>query len=72
MKIEIEILRTRTVRIEENVTTEVDIPARVPKRDRERWAMQQLADKKLVIPDDSYEVADETEDVEYNEVNEVS
>lgn len=71
MKIEVEILRTVKITRDESAVVEVDVPDHVPEEDREGWILDQLSDGNLVVPDSDYEVSDETEDAEYQEVNEV-
>jgi hypothetical protein len=70
-KIEFEILRTREVTIEENATVEVEVPARTPEDEREEWVLDQLEKGKLEIPDSVWDVSDETEHVDYQEVTEL-
>lgn len=71
MKIEVEILRTRKIEIEESATVEVKVPASVPEDERTDWIKQQLEDGELEVDDTEFEVSDETEEVGYDEVNEI-
>lgn len=56
-----EILRTRTVILDEQIEVKVKVPASVPEDERESWVQAQCADDKLTFPDKDWTVADETE-----------
>lgn len=71
MQIEVEILRTVTITRDESATVEIEVPDSVPEEDRESWILDRLIDGDLVIADSEFELSDETEWPEYQEVNEV-
>lgn len=68
-KMTFEVLRTRKIHVEESAVLEFEIPSSV--EDPEDWVRQQLDDEKLKVDDSAFDVSDETEDVEYDEVTEV-
>lgn len=67
-----EILRSRTVEIEERIEVTIKVPNSVPEGEREDWVMEQVGadEPALTFPDDDWEVTDETESSEYQEVTE--
>lgn len=71
MKIEVEILRTVTITRDEAAVVEVDIPKSIPEEEREDWILDQLSEGHLKIGDERFDVNDEQESTEYQEVNEV-
>lgn len=71
MLVEVEILRTRTVTIDESAVVEIEVPDNVPEEDQEEWILEQISEGHLVVADSEFEVSDEGEDAEYQEVNKV-
>jgi hypothetical protein len=71
MLVEVEILRTRTVTIDESAVVEIDVPDSVPEEDQEDWILEQISEGHLTVADSEFEVSDETEDSEYQEINKV-
>lgn len=66
-----EIMRTRTVTIDERIEVGVEVPESVPEDEREDWVQSQLTNDKLTFPDDDWAVADETESSLYETVTEL-
>lgn len=56
-----EILRTRTVILDERIEVKVKVPKRVPEDERGSWVQAQCEDDKLTFPDKDWAVQDETE-----------
>ena len=69
MLVEVEILRTRTVEIEESAVVEVEIPDGVPEEERGDWVLEQVSEGNLEIADSEFEASDESESSDYHEVN---
>lgn len=70
-KFTFEILRTRTVEIDERIEVEVEVPRSVPEDEREDWVLNKLENDKLSFPDGDWEVADENSSSNYQEVTEL-
>lgn len=71
MLVEVEILRTRTVTIDESAVVEIEVPDSVPEEDQEDWALEQISEGHLAVADSEFEASDETENSEYQEINKV-
>lgn len=71
MLVEVEILRTRTVTIDESAVAEIDVPDNVPEEGQEDWILEQISEGHLTVADSEFEISDETEDSEYQEINKV-
>lgn len=61
MKVAFEVLRTRNLVVDESVEVEVDVPDSVPEEEREEWALNQLRNDDLEIPDAEWNIEDEDE-----------
>lgn len=66
-----EILRTRTVEIDERIEVEVKVPKSVPEDEREEWVFNKLENDELTFPDDDWEAASEDSSSNYQEVTEL-
>lgn len=66
-----EILRTRTVVIDERIERTINVPKSVPEDERGDWVMGQIESEKLEFPDSDWEVADETESSDLQEATQL-
>lgn len=67
-----EILRTRTVVIDERIEASIEVPDSVPEDEREDWVMDRVSadEPTLELPNSDWETTDENETSEYDEVTE--
>jgi hypothetical protein len=66
-----EILRTRTVEIDERIEVGVQIPDSVPEDEREDWVLNKLENDELSFPDGDWEASSEDSSSNYQEVTEL-
>lgn len=69
MKIQIEVLRTRTVTIDESATVEVEVPNHLTDpTDQAQYIHGELSDNRMKLDDSVFEASSENTDNEYHEV----
>lgn len=68
MKVKVEVIRLRAVRINETATVEVEVPDVVPEDERTGWILNRLMVGKVEVPQSEFETIGESVLIDYDRV----